>query len=142
MKRILAFSFAVIGWFAIVMQYMVMVENRVIPLGEATIRFFSFFTILTNLLVAVYFSFEVFRAKHPGSHTPCPGTLTAMAMYITIVGLGYQILLRHLWSPIGLQWIVDELLHSVIPVLVIMFWYLYESKAGVHFRQIVIWLLY
>jgi len=142
MKKILAFSFAVIGWFAIVMQYVVMVENRVIPLGEATIRFFSFFTILTNLLVAVYFSFELFQAKHPGAYTRRPGALTALTVYITIVGLGYQILLRHLWSPTGLQWLVDELLHSVIPVLVILYWYRYELKAGVHFRQIGIWLLY
>jgi|SRR5690606_21883034 len=142
MKRILAFSFAVVGWFAIVMQYVVMAENRVIPLGEATIRFFSFFTILTNLLVAGYFSAEVFRTKHPETPNHRTGTLTALAVYITIVGLGYQILLRHLWSPTGWQWFVDELLHSVIPVFVIVYWYLYEPSVGMHFKRIVVLLLY
>lgn len=142
MKRVLAFCFAVIGWFAIVAQYVVMLENSVISVGEATIRFFSFFTILTNILVAVYFSFQVFEKKHPKSLIRYPGILTALTVYITVVGLGYQVLLRHLWSPTGLQWLVDELLHSIVPVLVILYWYLYEYTTAVLFRRIVTWLLY
>ncbi len=138
----LAVGFAVIAWFAIIMQYVLMLENSVISVGEATIRFFSFFTILTNILVAVYFSFQVFGAKHPKSWVHRPGTLTALTVYITVVGLGYQILLRHLWNPAGLQWLVDELLHSVIPVLVILYWYLHEPIAAVLFKRIIIWLLY
>lgn len=142
MKKILAFGFAVIGWFAVITQYVLMLENSAVSMGEATIRFFSFFTILTNILVAVYFSFQVFEAKHPKLRIHRPGTLTALTVYITVVGLGYQILLRHLWSPTGLQWLVDELLHSVIPVLVILYWYLYEHTTAVDFRRMVTWLLY
>jgi len=142
MKKILAFSFAAIGWFAIVAQYVLMLGNRVTSVGEATIRFFSFFTVLTNIWVALYFSFQVFGTKHRKSSIHSGGTLTALTVYITVVGLGYQILLRHLWNPTGLQWLVDELLHSVIPILVILYWYGYERTTDIHFRQITGWLLY
>ncbi len=142
MRKTLAFCFAVIGWFAIVAQYVLMLENRVTPVGEATIRFFSFFTVLTNIWVALYFSFQVFRTKHQKSIIHRPGILTALTGYITVVGLGYQLLLRHLWNPTGLQWLVDELLHSVIPILVILYWYLYERITSVRMGRIASWLLY
>lgn len=70
------------------------------------------------------------------------GALTAITVYITIVGLVYQVLLRHLWAPTGLQKMVDELLHSVIPVLAIFYWYRYEDRHHVLYRQIAGWLLY
>jgi hypothetical protein len=42
----------------------------------------------------------------------------------------------------GLQMIVDELLHSVIPVWVIIFWYLYEAIEPVKYSQILKWAIY
>ncbi|GLU56934.1 hypothetical protein Dfri01_63950 [Dyadobacter frigoris] len=120
-----------------------MIENRVASIFETTIRFFSFFTILTNLLVAIYFTLSLIRKKNGSlSIIHKPGTLTAVTVYITIVGLVYQIILRPIWDPKGLQMIVNELLHSVIPVLVIIFWYLYEEKIPVTYQQIPKWLIY
>lgn len=140
MKRTLAFVFAAIGWFAVIAQYYLMIKNTTVSVTETTIRFFSFFTILTNTLVAFYFTLHAI-AQAPRLFSK-PGSLTAITLYITIVGLVYQIVLRPLWSPTGLQKLVDELLHSVTPVLVIIYWYLYESKATVRFGQIPRWLLY
>ncbi|WP_229216724.1 Pr6Pr family membrane protein [Dyadobacter sp. 3J3] len=120
-----------------------MIENRVTPIFETTIRFFSFFTILTNLLVAIYFSLSLIKTRQGYmSIINKPGTLTAVTVYITIVGLVYQVILRHTWEPQGAQKIVDELLHSVIPVLVIIFWYLFEEKKSVTYQQIPKWLIY
>jgi hypothetical protein len=70
------------------------------------------------------------------------GTLTAITVYIFMVGTVYQVALRHLWKPRGLQNIVDELLHSVIPVLVIIFWTLYENKKEVSYSQIPKWAIF
>ncbi len=56
MKRNLALIFALIGWFAIIAQFGLMIENRVSSIPETIIRFFSFFTIITNTLVAIYFT--------------------------------------------------------------------------------------
>jgi hypothetical protein len=120
-----------------------MIENRVASIYETTIRFFSFFTILTNSLVAIYFTSSLFKKKNIYlSIISKPGTLTAIMVYITVVGLVYQTILRHIWEPKGMQMIVDELLHSAIPILVLIFWYLYEEKKMVTYNQIPQWLIY
>ena len=100
MKKILTVIFAILGWFAVLMQYYLIVENRVASVGETTIRFFSFFTILTNVLVAIYFTFQVFRRAPGQAHfLEKPGVLTALTVYITVVGLVYQVVLRYIWEP-------------------------------------------
>lgn len=142
MKRNLAFIFAALGWFAVIAQYYLMLENRTTSVSEATIRFFSFFTILTNILVAIYFSTICFSRNKSVSLINAAGMLTFLTIYITVVGLVYQVALRHLWHPQGMQRLVDELLHSVIPILVILFWYLYEAKNNLKFSQTIKWLSY
>ncbi len=142
MKKNLALVFALIGWFAVVAQYVLMVENRTVSFSETTIRFFSFFTILTNTLVAAYFTFIVFANNKNYAPITKPGILTAITIYITMVGLVYQVVLRHVWQPKGLQLIVDELLHSVIPVLVIFFWFLYEVTKPIKNSQVLKWASY
>jgi len=142
MKQKIAAVFALIGWFAVIAQYFLMVENRVASLQETTIRFFSFFTILTNSLVAFYFTCIVFYKKQETKLIGKPGTLSAITIYILMVGLVYQFVLRQIWHPEGLQKIVDELLHSVIPILVLVFWYLYESNHSIKYSQILKWTIY
>lgn len=142
-KKIIRLLIAIIAWSAVSLQYYLMIQNRVTPIAETTIRFFSYFTILTNLLVAVYFTIKaVGNSSNKIPLKQQPGTLTAVTVYITVVGLVYQLVLRQTWSPTGLQKIVDELLHSVIPVIVILYWYFYEKKSLVKFKQIPQWLLY
>ena len=70
------------------------------------------------------------------------GILTAITVYITIVGFIYQIILRGTWQPTGFQRIIDELLHSVIPVLTIIFWYLFENKSALKYSQIPKWTIF
>lgn len=143
MKTKSAFFLAVMASVSVVTQYYLMIENRVTTISETTIRFFSFFTILTNLIVAVFFI--LYTLKHKNEQPSIinkPGTLTAVTVYITIVGLVYQILLRHIWEPKGIQRIVDELLHTILPILVILFWYCYENKAMISYKLIPRWLVY
>lgn len=142
MKRNLAILFALICWFAVITQYVLMMENRVTLPLETTIRFFSFFTILTNILVAFYFTLTVFHHDKPERRFNSPGFLTAVAVYITIVGLVYQIVLRSMFKPAGLDFLVNELLHSVIPLIVIGFWYFYENTSSVNYSQIAKWMIY
>ncbi|CAN5502189.1 Pr6Pr family membrane protein [soil metagenome] len=143
MKRNLSIIFAIIAWFAVLTQYYLMIENRVASVGETTIRFVSFFTILTNSKVAVYFTLiSLKKTNNDSGKINRPGVLTAITVYIAIVGLVYQFLLRQIWHPVGLQKLVDELLHSVMPLLVIVYWYLFEEKSLVSYRQVPKWLIY
>lgn len=143
MKKYTSIILAILAWFAVMTQYYLMIEHRGASVFETTIRFFSFFTILTNSLVVIYFTMVLLKKKSDNlSILDKPGTLTAVTVYITIVGLVYQIILRHIWEPTGLQMIVDELLHTVIPILVIIFWYVYDEKISVTYNQIPQWLIY
>lgn len=142
-KKLFPIIIAIIAWFAVLTQYYLMIANRVASIGETTIRFFSFFTVLTNSLVAIYFTLIILKTGSGLLNSiHKPGTLTAITIYITIVGLVYQIILRHTWHPTGLQMIVDELLHTLIPIMAIIYWYLHEAKSSVTYKQIPKWLIY
>lgn len=140
MKKNIALIFALIGWFALIAQYYLHIENRVTSFPEANFRFFTYFTILVNLIVTIYFTSTVFKKQEVQEKSL--GYLTAITVYITIVGATYQIILRGTWQPTDLQRIVDELLHSVMPVLTIIFWYLFEKKAHVKYSQILKWAIF
>lgn len=47
----------VLGWFALLLQLYLIILHRVSSLPETIVRFFSFFTIQTNILVALCFTF-------------------------------------------------------------------------------------
>src|SRR3712207_6371978 len=138
MRKSLALLFAVIAWFAVIVQFILMLQNRTASVPETIVRFFSFFTILTNTIVALFFTGQVLNVRT----TYRPGMLSAVTVYIFMVGIVYQVLLRHIWQPTGLQLIVDELLHTINPLLVILYWYLYEEKSLVQYTQIKGWLFY
>jgi hypothetical protein len=133
---------ALLAWGAVIGQYIIILNNHTFPVLEATIRFFSFFTILTNTLVAIYFSCLLLPASRCATILNQTGALTAVTVYIIMVGSVYQIMLRQMWQPQGMQLVIDEMLHTVIPTLVVIFWFLYEHKNSLQYRQICIWLLY
>ncbi len=136
----ISLALAILGWVTVIAQYLLMIENRVASIPETTIRFFSFFTILTNSLVALYLTIQGL-GKREGLFNK-PGTLTAITIYITIVCLIYQAILRHIWEPKGFQMLVDEMLHTIIPILVIGYWLLFEDKSTFRIKQILPWMNY
>ncbi len=134
---------AMVTWLALGLQFYLIILNRVTPIPETITRFFSFFTILTNILVAVYFSSLGFFSKSKaGQFFSKPATATAITIYITLVGLGYQFLLRHIWDPKGWQYVADELLHSVIPFFALLYWILMVPKVKLKSKMIAIWIVY
>ena len=141
--KLLLAAICLLGWFALVGQFYLIILNRITSIPEIIIRYFSYFTILTNLLVAICCTALLTnRNSKIKSFFSRQNTLTAVAVYITVVGLVYNSILRFLWNPQGLQWIVDELLHSVIPLLFIVFWILIVPKGKFQWKNVLAWLLY
>jgi Co/Zn/Cd efflux system component len=132
---------AVTGWFALVLQLYLIIINRTAGLPETIVRYFSFFTILTNILAATGFTLLCFK-KEQDSFFTRPKALTATAVYITIVGLIYNTILRFQWAPEGMQRLVDELLHTIIPVGFIIFWIKFVPKQNINWKDIFPWLIY
>jgi hypothetical protein len=134
---------AAVGWFALLLQLYLIIVNRTAALPETIVRYFSYFTILTNILLALSFT-AVYKKgiAAPGSFLTKPKKLTATTVYITIVGLIYNIILRFQWAPQGWAKLADELLHSLIPVLFILFWLQFVPKQNLQWKNILPWLLY
>jgi len=134
---------ALLTWFAIILQFYLLLVNRISPLGETIVQFFSYFTILTNILLAVYFTTQGFA---PGSAIgkifASPAKATAITVYITLVGLSYQVLLRHIWNPQGWSMVADELLHSVIPLYAFLLWLFRTPKEDLKVSMLWSWGLY
>ncbi|WP_462249571.1 Pr6Pr family membrane protein [Ferruginibacter sp.] len=134
---------AVIGWVALLLQLYLIIANRVASVPETIIRYFSFFTILTNILVAVSFTQVYLKGiTDKGNFFTRPKILTAIAVYITIVGLIYNLILRFLWAPVGMAKLVDELLHTLIPVAYILFWVKFVPKQYMEWRNVLPWTIY
>ena len=142
-QKIFCAAGSLMGWFAVIEQLILMLLNQQTPLATTLIQFISYFTILTNILVALYFTLLWLRpSSRWGQFFSKANNSTAVAVYITIVGLVYNIILRSLWKPEGMQKLVDELLHTVIPLYFILYWVLFVPKNSLGWKNVFNWLLY
>nr|WP_322625789.1 Pr6Pr family membrane protein [uncultured Flavobacterium sp.] len=136
MKRLYPLLVSALAWFAIISQLVIMLQTRQVELAESLIRFFSYFTILTNLAVALLFGLLALGKQFAYKW------LTPVTVYILVVGLVYQVALRHVWHPQGLQKIVDELLHSVVPFMAVVYWGYCAGRLRFCWSNLVTYLIY
>jgi hypothetical protein len=131
------------SWLAVFLQFYLILVNRVASFLETIVRFFSFFTIQSNILVAICFTVLWFKPKNKLELFFLNNkSLTAITMYITMVGIVYNLILRFLWMPTGMQRITDEILHLVIPILVLIYWFQFVSKKSLEYKNVFLWLLF
>lgn len=137
---------ACLAWAGLVIQlYLILVARWAdhASLLGGLVRFFSFFTVLSNTLAAIALTCALSARQSAGHRffrhpVVCGGIATSIA----VVGIAYNLLLRHLWHPQGLQWVADELLHDVVPVLFVLYWWLYVPKGTVRLKHVALWILY
>ena len=137
---------ALTAWVALALQLYILIDNTpdngMTPL-QAVGRFFIFFTVLSNLLVAISLTIELAgRTTVAGQFFSRPSTSAAIAFYIVMVGLVYNVILRNVWNPTGLQKLVDELLHVVIPLLYAIYWIVFVRKGTLRWNHLLYWLIY
>ena len=142
-EKILLVIIAIGSWFALIGQLYLIIVNRTTSLPEAIARYLTFFTILTNILVALCSSFILLSpSSRWGAFFSKQSTRAAIAVNILVVGIVYNTVLRSIWNPQGIQRIVDELLHLIIPVLFVVYWLLFAGKNELQWNNIFWWLLY
>lgn len=146
MGRKFAGIIAVVAWFGLVLQFYVALtgpENQMVPLGEVIVRYFSFFTILSNLIVAVTTTaIAFFPTSRVGTFAAKPTTQAAVATYIAIVGLVYSLFLRATWDPQGLHAVADHTVHDVVPLAFAIYWIAFAPKLGIPWTSPIVWLAY
>jgi len=137
---------ALLAWAGLIIQQYLLLANTpgngLTPL-QAVGRFLLFFTVLSNLMVAISCTVQVFRPQSAaGRFFSKSSTQTAICLYIVVVGLVYNIILRSLWKPTGLQLIADNLLHVIVPAGFFLFWLLQVKGQGLNWKQLAGWLIY
>ncbi len=135
-----------ITWFALVLQLKLSLGTTPttgFTALKTVINFFSYFTILSNLLVAVSLTSSlVLPGSALGSFFSAPIVTSAIAVYIFIVGLVYNLVLRNIWEPTGWQLVADNLLHVIIPLLYVLYWIFFIPKQTLHWKNILPWLIF
>lgn len=134
--------FAVIGWFALALQYWLSITtNPDRTTAELTLNFFSYFTVQINILAALALTAPVLAPNSTlGRFTAGEGFRTAIAMYIAVVGVTYHFLLSHVWDPQGWLFVANGLLHYVMPIVFVLDWLLFVPKGRLRWIDPVKWL--
>lgn len=141
--RIFAAIAALAGWITLVIQFVLLIENRVTAVPEAILRYFTYFTILTNILAAVTYTAVWIN---PGTgwlkKFLTPSRISAVTVYMTVVGIIYNTILRNLRPIYGVELIVDEFLHVILPLSILFFWIVFVRRSELKWKMALAWLSY
>jgi hypothetical protein len=139
----LSFAGFLFAWSGVLIQLFDFLRTTDLSIADTLIKFFSFFTILTNLMVAIYYT-AVLLAPSSSLGKFCNrfSTSTAIAVYILVVGIIYNINLRSIWTFTGWSRISNELLHTVTPIYFIIYWVVATLKTKLFFHSMLYWGIY
>lgn len=129
MKRIYAAVFAAVGWFAIIGQFTLTTTS--------TGNYLSYFTILSNILVAVTLTSAALAPESSVARfLDRPAVATSVAVYITVTGLVYYFILSKLYQLEGWVKNFDHILHYVVPPAFVLYWLVFVRKGTLHLGNV------
>ena len=137
LARLLAGLTALAAWLGIGLHlYALLTSSH--PVLSALWMLLAYFTITTNLLVAVVFTGIAARRAAFES----PWLVAGTALSIVLVGIVYGLLLRGLRDLTGGSEAANILLHMTTPVLAPLFWLAFVRKGALTWRDPLLWMLY
>jgi hypothetical protein len=101
-----------------------------------------YFTVLTNIICGIALGILFFSRSRTTNFISKPSSLTALTVYIVIVGLVYNIVLRGIVNLSGWWVVANELLHVVNPLLFLIFWFMFVNKTQLKYKNVYPWLIY
>ncbi|KQY84571.1 Pr6Pr family membrane protein [Brevundimonas sp. Root1423] len=138
-------AFASTGWFGLALQYWLLTAtgHSLADIPARTLNYFSYFTILTNLLVALILTLPVVApASRAGRWALQPSVRARATMYLVVVGLGYHLLLSASSTLQGLAAFGNIIVHYVMPVAILLDWLLFTPRGGLRWTDPFRWLRY
>lgn len=143
LKLCYARTAATVAWFALLLQLWLSIELACANGRSAwhgVWMYFAFFTVLTNLLAAMALAAAALRKS--SGFLLSPNAVTAIAASIALVGIAYSLLLRGLVNLQGSALLADELLHDVMPLLFLGWWWLAASRQPLRYAAVLAWVAY
>jgi len=144
--RIAVLTVACVAWFGLGLQLYLMLFARwreQASLLGGLMTFLSFFTVLSNTLAAGVLTAAI--SRHQGRVARGfrqPWVIAGVTTSIVLVGIAYSLLLRDLWDPSGWQWLANEILHDVMPVVFLGYWLGWVPKGQLRIWHLPLWALY
>jgi hypothetical protein len=123
-------SIAVAGWTGLILQTL-LVFLRVHSWSMAAWRLSAFFTILSNLIVAILFTaiaLGVRRLRHPQ-------LIAGAALTMALVGAVFELMLRRDLHLSGWRLVTNALLHDAVPLLTAGAWLALAEKGHLRARD-------
>ncbi len=130
-----ALAIAVIAWLGLGVQAHA-TFGQVHDASQTLWVLLRYFTILTNVAVAIAFSMLGMGRKLS------PPFLGGLVLAILLVGVVYMTLLRGLLELSGGALLADTLLHKVTPVLVTLWWLAFAPKRRLQWKHPLRWALF
>jgi len=126
---------------ALALQYVLLMQLTRDTIGVAmgTLRFLTYFTILSNIAVALV---ALAAAMGRSGFFAQARVRGAVALYIGVTGSIYFFILRHLWQPQGAQWWADTGLHYAVPLAYWAWWLTCVPHGALRWRDVAGWLLF
>lgn len=137
---------AILVWLALGIQFYIstikyMAEGR--TFGGAIVQLLSFFTIQNNFLVALALTLILlWPLSKWGKFFSTPSVLGGLSLYIIIVCVVYQLILRKEHTQYGWFRFCDEVFHSVSPPMFVIFWLVFITKDSLPWTKAFSWLIY
>lgn len=128
----------VVGAGALFLQFWLSMTARLALGGglvDALLWFFTYFTILTNLMLVLVYLSEIWNASWL-AWWRSPVTRGMMAAAMTLVMAFYHLVLAATWQPQGLFLVADVLLHYATPIIYLVWWIAFAPKGGLRFPDI------
>lgn len=143
-RRLVAAGIASLGWTALGLQLYLDLEGAItndFSLIYDVVKYLSFFTVLTNLLVVACLTLVACEPDEESFWNWC-GVQTALAVYILVVAIVYAAVLQGLWNPQGLEYLTDRVFHAILPMLYITYWVFFTPKGSLRFADQIVWQTY
>jgi hypothetical protein len=106
-------------------------------------NYFSFFTIQTNILVAVVLLIAGLTSLGERPTRTFDSVRGAAVAYIALVGVVYGVLLSGYQAELqtNVHW-ADTVVHKIIPIVMVVDWLLAPPSREIQFRKAYIWMVY
>lgn len=137
---------AVVAWLGVLLQLYLSIR---LALGNGkslvggVVAFFGYFTVITNIFVALASTLPVvFGRSRVGGWFGTGMVLGCATTAIVLVGIVYHVLLRNLWEPEGSQWVADVTLHYGVPISLFVYWICFPPSQRLPFWAPLGWCLY
>ena len=142
--KVLRLATGTVALLAVAAMYLILHAHDPAPQRfRNAVNYFSYFTILTNLLVGMACVAPVVRPEgRVARFFLRPEVRAAVALYVIVMALVYAVILAPIYHPQGAQKWVDHVLHRVVPLMYLADWALLVPKGSLTPRNAAAWMAF